>query len=213
MRVTVKICGLTEPGDAFVAVEAGADYLGFVFHPASPRYVGLTAGGWIRLVEGAPTVGVFRDQDPDLVRRVREEADLDFVQLHGSETPELCAELGGRARVIKAIPVTGSVDWGLVATFGQVAQVLFDTASPGGGGTGRAFDWNLLAAAPSGMGFWVAGGLRPDNVALAVRTARPTGVDVANGVEATLGHKDAGKIRAFISAVRGLAQDREERKK
>ncbi|OFV80859.1 MAG: hypothetical protein A2Y78_08785 [Acidobacteria bacterium RBG_13_68_16] len=209
MSVTVKICGLTNPDDARAAVEAGADYLGFVFHPASPRYVGLTAGSWIRMVEGSPTVGVFRDQDQDLVRRVREEAGLDFVQLHGRETPELCAELGGRARVIKAIPVTGSMDWGLVAAFGQVSQVLFDTGSPGGGGTGRAFEWKLLAGAPSGLGFWVAGGLTPDNVALAMRTARPAGVDVASGVEAALGHKDAGKMRAFIAAVRGMAQARE----
>jgi phosphoribosylanthranilate isomerase len=154
---------------------------------------------------------VFRDQDPD-PSGVREEADLDFVQLHGSETPSFAPNCG-RPSLIKAIPVTGSVDWGLVATFGQVAQVLFDTPSPGGGGTGRAFDWNLLAGAPSGIGFWVAGGLTPDNVTLAVRTARPTGVDVASGVEAALGHKDAGKIRAFISAVRGMAQGREGRKK
>jgi len=131
MSVTVKICGLTNPGDARAAVEAGADYLGFVFHPASPRYVGLTAGSWIRLVEGSPTVGVFRDQDPDLVGQVREEAGLDLVQLHGRETPELCAELGGRGRVIKAIPVNETVDWGLVTAFGQAAHVLFDTASPG----------------------------------------------------------------------------------
>jgi phosphoribosylanthranilate isomerase len=206
VSVAVKICGLTSPGDARAAVEAGADYLGFLFHPASPRYVGFTAGGWIRTVEGPPTVGVFRDQDPDLVRRVREEADLDFIQLHGSETPELCTELGGRARVIKAIPVTGSVDWGVVAAFSQVARVLFDTGSPSGGGTGRAFDWKLLAGAPSDLGFWVAGGLTPDNVELAVRTARPAGVDVASGVEAALGRKDAGKMRAFIAAVRGMAQ-------
>jgi len=203
MSVTVKICGLTNPGDARAAVEAGADYLGFVFHPASPRYVGLTAGSWIRLVEGSPTVGVFRDQDPDLVGQVREEAGLDLVQLHGRETPELCAELGGRGRVIKAIPVNETVDWGLVTAFGQAAHVLFDTASPGGGGTGRAFDWRLLAGAPSGVVFWVAGGLTPDNVALAVRTAQPAGVDVASGVEAAVGRKDAGKMRAFVAAVRG----------
>ena len=208
MRVTVKICGLTNPDDARAAVEAGADYLGFVFHPASPRYVGTAGARWIRLVEGVPTVGVFRDQDPDLVRRVQEEADLGFIQLHGNETPELCAELGGRARVIKAIPVTASVDWGVVAAFGQVARVLFDTDSPSGGGTGRTFDWTLLTGAPSGTGFWLAGGLTPDNVATAVRTARPAGVDVASGVEAALGRKDAGKMRAFIAAARGVARAR-----
>jgi phosphoribosylanthranilate isomerase len=209
MSVTVKICGLTNPGDARAAVEAGADYLGFVFHAASPRYVGLTAGGWIGMVEGSRTVGVFRDQDPDLVRRVREEAGLDLVQLHGRETPELCADLGGRARVIKAIPVAETVDWGLVATFGQVARVLFDTGSPTGGGTGRPFDWKLLAGAPSGIGFWLAGGLTPKNVGQALAKVRPAGVDVATGVEAAVGRKDAGKMRAFIAAVRGSKGRRE----
>lgn len=212
MRVTVKICGLTNPSDAHAAVAAGADFLGFVFDPESPRFVGIRAGEWIRLVKGAPTVGVFRDHDPDLVRRVRDDAHLDLVQLHGWETPELCAELGGRARVIKAISVLESVDWGLVAAYAQVARVLFDTGSPHGGGTGRTFDWTLLGGAPVGLGFWLAGGLRPENVARAVGAVRPAGVDVASGVEAAPGRKDAGKMIAFVAAVRGSADRRQDPK-
>jgi phosphoribosylanthranilate isomerase len=206
VSVTVKICGLTNPGDASAAVEAGADFLGFVFDPASPRCVGLTAGSWIRPIEGAPTVGVFRDQDPDVVRKVRGDAGLRLVQLHGHESPELCVELGGSERVIKAIPVTETIDWGLVAAYAQVARVLFDTGSPRGGGTGRTFDWNLLAAARRDLVFWLAGGLTPENVALAIGTAWPHGVDVASGVELAVGRKDAGKMGAFVAAVRGMAQ-------
>jgi len=206
VSLTVKICGLTNPGDARAAVEAGADFLGFVFDPASPRCVGNTAGSWIRLVEGAPTVGVFRNQDPDLVRQMREDAGLDLVQLHGHESPELCAELGGRERVIKAIPVSETVDWGLVAAHAQTARLLFDTGSPSGGGSGRTFDWGLLAGAPHGLAFWLAGGLTPENVARAIGMVRPAGVDVASGVEMAVGRKDAGKMGAFVAAVRGMTQ-------
>ncbi len=211
MSATVKICGLTNPDDARAAVDAGADFLGFLFSPASPRNVGAAGAGWIRLVEGAPKVGVFRDQETELIRRVREGAGLDLVQLHGHESPELCAELGGRERVIKAIPVDERTDWGLVAAYGQVARVLFDTGSPTGGGTGRPFDWGLLAGVPPGLVFWLAGGLTPENVARALAEVRPAGVDVATGVEAAVGRKDAGKMRAFIAAVRGTTGGREGR--
>jgi phosphoribosylanthranilate isomerase len=209
VNVTVKICGLTNPDDARAAVDVGADFLGFLFSPASPRYLGGAAAAWIRLLEGAQKVGVFRDQDPALIRRVREDAGLDLVQLHGHETPELCAELGGREEVIKAIPVDERTDWGLVAAYGQVARVLFDTGSPSGGGTGRPFDWRLLAGAPPGLAFWLAGGLTPENVARALSEVRPAGVDVATGVEVAVGRKDLGKMRAFIAAVRGSTGRRE----
>lgn len=210
MNVTVKICGLTNPDDARAAVDEGADFLGFLFSPASPRCVGGGAAAWISLIEGAQRVGVFRDQDLGLIRRVSEEASLDLVQLHGHETPELCAELGRREEVIKAIPVDERTDWGLVAAYGQVARVLFDTGSPSGGGTGRPFDWSLLAGGPPGLAFWLAGGLTPENVARALAEVRPAGVDVATGVEAVVGRKDLGKMRAFIAAVRGSTGRRED---
>ncbi len=209
MRVTVKICGLTSAADARSAVDAGADFVGFVFFPASRRFLGVPAPAWVREVEGPPKVGVFRDQDPETVDRVRAEAALDLVQLHGGEPPETCAALGGRARVIKAISVDAAVDWGRVADYSEVARILFDTASPAGGGTGRAFDWRLLDAPPPGLEFWLAGGLTPENVADAVRRLRPAGVDVASGVEASPGRKDAERIRRFVAAVRGVRGDRD----
>ncbi len=202
MRVTVKICGLTTAEDARAAVAAGADFLGFVFSPSSRRHVGVSGPAWVRTVAGARRVGVFRDQDEATVRRIRDEAALDLVQLHGAEPPETCEALGGRGRVIKALPVARAIDWGAVAAYAGVARIVFDTASPSGGGTGRAFDWRLLEEAPSGLPFWLAGGLTPENVAQAVQRAHPAGVDVASGVEGSPGRKDAEKMRRFIAAVR-----------
>jgi phosphoribosylanthranilate isomerase len=200
-RVTVKICGLTCAEDALDAREAGADYLGFVFFPASRRCLDEGAAAWIAGVPG-PKVGVFRDQPHEVVERVRSAARLELVQLHGGETPEACAALGGRERVIKAISVTGAIDWRRVRAYAGVARILFDSASPTGGGTGAVFDWALLDGCPAGMELWLAGGLRPENVAEAIARVRPAGVDVASGVERSVGRKDPARIRAFIDAVR-----------
>ncbi len=202
MRIAVKICGLTSPNDAAGAVAAGADYLGFVFFPSSHRCLPPDACSWVREVAGAPRVGVFRDQSSSFVGRIRDEARLDLVQLHGEEPTELCAHLGGRDRVIKAISVGETIDWARVAAYAEVARILFDTASPSGGGTGRSFNWRLLRSAPPGLEYWLAGGLTPDNVGAAIVQVRPTGVDVASGVEAGLGRKDLGRMRDFVAAVR-----------
>jgi phosphoribosylanthranilate isomerase len=205
-RVTVKICGLTCVEDALDAREAGADYLGFVFFPASKRCLGDREAGWIGEMPG-PRVGVFRDQSVSFVAAVRERAGLDLVQLHGSETPAECEALGGQERVIKAISVSDRIDWGRVEAYASVARLLFDTASPTGGGTGAVFDWSLLASRPAGLELWLAGGLRPENVQEAIARVRPAGVDVASGVERSVGRKDPGTIRAFIAAVRAAERE------
>jgi phosphoribosylanthranilate isomerase len=200
--VTVKICGLTSAEDARAAIAAGADYLGFVYFPASRRCLRPADSAWVRQLPGVPKVGVFRDQPATEVARLREEAGLDMVQLHGHESAEECALLGGPKRVIKAVSVAGLVDWRAVALWARNARILFDTASPAGGGSGRVFDWSVLSAAPFELSFWLAGGLRPDNVASAIEQTRPAGVDVASGVEAAGGRKDAARMRAFVGAVR-----------
>lgn len=199
----VKICGLTQAEDALAAAAAGADLLGFVFFSGSRRRLDRQATTWIAaLPQRPPRVGVFRDQDPGFVEEVAARAGLELVQLHGDESPEVCAALGGRERVIKAVSVSESVDWGRVAAWAEVAQVLFDTASPTGGGTGQVFDWRLVAARPAGWPVWLAGGLRPDNVGAAIAAVRPVGVDVASGVEVAVGRKDPAKMRAFVTAAR-----------
>jgi phosphoribosylanthranilate isomerase len=202
VRVSVKICGLTSLDDARATVAAGAEFAGFVFFPGSSRRLETDAVAWIRSLSGVRRVGVFRNQERALIERVRDGAGLDLVQLHGDEPVELCAALGGRERVIKAIPVHAAVDWGRVARYARVARILFDTASPTGGGTGRAFDWRVLADRPRDLEFWLAGGLRPENVAQAIVAVRPAGVDVASGVERDVGRKDNARMRLFVAAVR-----------
>lgn len=196
--ITVKICGLTGAFDASMAAAEGADFLGFVFAPSSPRTLSLADCGWIKALPFAGKVGVFRDQLQDFIQEVREEAGLALVQLHGQEPPELCQALGGAEAVIKAITVDSTVDWGLVQAYAPVARILFDA----GGGSGRTFPWELLAHPPVDLKFWVAGGLQPENVARAIACCAPAGVDVSSGVESSPGRKDPGKVRAFIRAVR-----------
>jgi phosphoribosylanthranilate isomerase len=196
--VTVKICGLTSAADAMLAAEAGADFFGFVFAPGSPRQLQLPACLWIRALPVRGKVGVFRNQEEAFIREVWQRADLDLVQLHGQEDPELCARLGGRERVIKAISVVASVDWEEVRAYAPVARILFDTA----GGSGKSFPWELLRQAPPDLPFWLAGGLQPGNVAQAIALGQPAGVDVASGVESAPGKKDPVAVRSFIAAVR-----------
>jgi phosphoribosylanthranilate isomerase len=117
----------------------------------------------------------------------------------------MCAGLGGRERVIKALGIGDAIDWRVVSEYARVARVLFDTGSPTGGGTGVRFDWGLLGGAPAGTSFWLAGGLTPANVADAIVKVRPAGVDVASGVEAAVGRKDADKMNAFVAAARAAA--------
>lgn len=196
--MTVKICGLTNASDALMAMEAGADFLGFVFAPSSPRTLSLADCGWIKALPFQAKVGVFRDQPREFMEEVRERAGLALVQLHGQEPPQLCQALGGSEAVIKAITVTTSVDWEVVRAYASVARILFDA----GGGSGRTFSWELLAHPPADLRFWVAGGLNPENVARAIAACAPAGVDVSSGVESSPGHKDPKKVRAFIRVVR-----------
>lgn len=196
--VTVKICGLTNAGDAMLAAEAGADFFGFVFALGSPRTLSPVDCTWIGALPLSGKVGVFRDQEEGFIVALREKAGLQLVQLHGSEPPELCERLGGARAVIKAVLVRDFVDWGLVNAYASVARVLFDA----GAGSGRQLLWDLLRGAPGTLRFWLAGGLKPENVAKAIAIARPAGVDVSSGVESEPGRKDPVKLKAFISAVR-----------
>jgi len=203
MPVRVKICGITHLADATMAVAAGADALGFVFVPGTPRAmtVGRVAEITAQLPPFVTRVGLFVNSFAAEIRATIREAQLDTVQLHGDEPPELAAELRAEVRVLKAFRIRDAASLDRVpAYFSAVDAVLLDAYSPDAhGGTGSRFDWTLAERIRS----WtcpviVAGGLQPENVADAVQRFAPYAVDVSSGVEAAPGRKDPAKVREFI---------------
>lgn len=202
--VRIKICGITNPEDARLASELGADALGFIFHPASPRRVAPEAAREIirQLPPFVLSVGVFVDEEAELVRDLAARLGLDWVQLHGRESPEYCRSLG--LRVVKGFRIETESSLGALAEYrGAVQAFLLDTYKAGqAGGTGETFDWQLARRAQDFGAIVLAGGLTPANVARAIEVARPQAVDVASGVEAAPGKKDPEKLRDFFAAVR-----------
>jgi phosphoribosylanthranilate isomerase len=192
----IKICGLTSPEDAHAAVVAGADFVGFVFRPGTPRALDPAAAGWIHEITGAEKVGVFLDSPLETVVQVRDLLGLDWIQLHGDEPDSFLEVLG--EKVIRRVKVGTEIDWERVARLSERCLPLFDP----GAGDGVAWAWEVLRERPPGVRFGLAGGLTPGNVEDAVRTVRPHLIDVSSGVEAAPGIKDHAKIRDFISNVR-----------
>ena len=202
MRTRIKICGITRAEDAWAAVQAGADALGFVFYPPSPRCVEVGAAASIirSLPPFVTTVALFVNADRETIAGVLEETGIDLIQFHGNECPDYCAEHG--RPWIKAVRMKDDVDLDKLARdYADARALLLDAYRPGvPGGTGEAFDWGRIPAELAGR-IVLAGGLTPDNVAEAVRQVRPYAVDVSGGVEAEKGIKDADKIKRFIRGV------------
>lgn len=222
MTARIKICGLTRENDALVAAQMGADFLGFVFVPSSPRCVDAERArrivhyvrGWMKQEHDrrqldarcAPFepreirfVGVFANQERAEIESVVRCAGLDVAQLHGDESPELVASM--TLPVIKAFRVGDELTEPV--GFGAAHWYLFDAASRSAlGGTGTRFDWRLVRDLGEEKPFFLAGGLSPENVGEAVRVVHPFGVDVSSGVESASGIKDHEKIRRFIEEVR-----------
>lgn len=202
-RTRVKICGLTRPEDLEAAVGAGADAIGLVFHPASSRAV--TVDQAARLCALLPpfvaAVGLFVDAPVPQIHAVLDRVPLDLLQFHGEEPPGLCAGFG--RRWIKAIRMRPGLDLAAQArTYRGAAGLLLDAFDPVlVGGTGRTFDWGRVPG-DLDLPIVLAGGLRPDNVAEAIRRVQPFAVDVSGGVESAKGIKDAAKILAFMQGVR-----------
>ena len=198
MSVRVKICGITRIEDALAAYEAGADALGFVFYPKSPRCVSVETAREIAeaLPPFASSVGVFVDAPMEHVRRTAERVGLRAVQLHGNEPPAYCAGLGVPA--VNAFRVRDSVDFPFEAYRGAAAFLLDAYVKGEPGGTGRAFRWELAREACRRRRIILAGGLTPENVEKAVQTVQPHAVDVSSGVEVSPGVKDHEKTAAFI---------------
>lgn len=215
MSLIVKICGLSTPDTLDVALAAGADMVGFVFFPPSPRHVGLTAAQALgkQVNGGALKVALSVDADDALLENSIEALRPDLLQLHGKESVARLRDLKQKfgLPVMKAVPVASRDDLASVPGYAAVAdRILFDARAPKDatrpGGLGAAFDWHLLENLNIRVPFMVSGGLHVDNVAEAIRVTRAGGVDVSSGVERMPGVKDPDMIRAFIRAARATEE-------
>jgi phosphoribosylanthranilate isomerase len=217
MPLLVKICGLKTPEALDVALLAGADMVGFVFFPPSPRHVDFEAARPLaaRVRGRALKVALSVDADDAWLRACIEAVAPDMLQLHGKETPKRVLAVKSRFRlpVMKAIAVETRADLACVPDYAEVAdRLIFDAQAPHDatrpGGLGRPFEWQLLKNLDPRAPFMLSGGLDPDNVAEAIAITRAGGVDVSSGVERAPGEKDHDRIRAFIRAARGAAGTR-----
>lgn len=203
--VRVKVCGIRSREDADLAVSLGANALGFLFWPGSPR---LVAADTVReitrmLPPFVETVGVFVNQAPADVRDIVARAALTAVQLHGDEDP--AAFMARGVRVIRSVSVGDPFSLEAVSAVPAGVTVLLDAHDPvRRGGTGRTIDWSAAAAAARTRPVILSGGLTPHNVRSAVETVRPYAVDVSSGVESAPGVKDETKLRAFFAALQGI---------
>ena len=203
LTVRIKICGITNTEDAVAAAEMGADAVGFVFAP-SPRQI--TPEKAREIIMALPplvqTVGVFVDEDPERVTSIAESCPLDILQFHGKEPPGYCRQFARRVVKVMRVQSRDHLE-GCSEYSGVVNAFLLDTYVPGQpGGTGATFDWNLALEAKEYGPIILAGGLNPDNVAAAIRAAKPYAVDAGSGLEQQPGVKDHEKMTRFIQAVR-----------
>ena len=211
-RTKIKICGITNLEDARFAAGALVDYLGFIFYEPSPRYIEPgEAGAIINWIEGPEKVGVFVNQPIDDVNSIARQTGLDYVQLHGDESPEYC-ELVDKP-IIKVIHIEEeSVDYLLKHQIQQYADVadylLFDTKIDGlWGGTGKSFDWSMITDLDVDIPFFLSGGLKAENIKEAIETVQPYAVDVSSSLEHKPGLKDFGKIETFVDEIRALEEN------
>jgi phosphoribosylanthranilate isomerase len=215
MALTVKICGLRTPQALDAALESGADLVGFVFFPPSPRHLGLEAARRLgeqaagRAGKVALTVDATDETLLDIVNALKP----DMLQLHGKETPERVVAVRTRfgLPVMKALPIAERADLSPIRIYAKVAdRLIFDARPPKEatrpGGLGTPFDWALLAGVNPGVPFMISGGLDAGNVAEALRITRAPGVDVSSGVERAPGEKDPDKIREFVRVARAAEE-------
>ncbi len=206
MRTRIKICGITRPADALAASEAGADALGFVFYPSSPRHVEIDQA-W-SIVKTLPafvtTTALFVNPEPDLVKSVVQRLKIDLLQFHGDETAAFCEQF--ERPYIKAVRMQQDTDLAMLSQrYASAQALLLDTYVKGvPGGTGEAFNWDWVAPSKRDetcLPVILAGGLTAQNVRQAVQTVQPWAVDVSGGVEASPGKKSKAQIQAFVDAV------------
>jgi phosphoribosylanthranilate isomerase len=202
VRTRVKVCGITRPADARAAAQAGADAIGLVFYPPSPRYLSTERAVEIRdaLPPFVQAVALFVNPDAPQVAQVIGRVRPSLLQFHGEETPQFCGQFGlPYVKACRMKPGVAALEY--LRAFSGAAAWLFDSHVAEYGGVGESFDWSLVPAQRE-RPVILSGGLSRDNVAEAIRRVRPWGVDVSSGVESAKGLKDAGKIAAFIAEVR-----------
>lgn len=215
MTTQVKICGVTSNAAVDAALDGGADFIGLVFFPRSPRHVDVPTA--LKLADRArgqaKIVALFVDPDDRALDNIVDKVQPDFVQLHGDESGPRVREIKRRLHlpVIKAIRVGTAVDAARALRYNESADlILFDSHPPKGahlpGGNGQAFDWHALDDVKDKMKFMLSGGLTPDNVAAAVEATNAFAVDVSSGVESAPGVKDPKLIRSFLAAAKGAKQ-------
>jgi phosphoribosylanthranilate isomerase len=214
-HIDVKICGLTDGDTLDIALDHGADYVGLVFFPRSPRHLELSAAAALaaRARGRAQIVALVVDAEDAAIDRIVAEIEPDWLQLHGSETPARVAAIKNRSRcrIIKAIKVASPADAATALTFATTADlILFDAKAPPAlpgalpGGNGLVFDWQALTGVKDQVRYMLSGGLHPGNVADAIRVTGATSVDVSSGVESAPGQKDARLIRDFLRSVKSI---------
>ncbi len=217
MPLLIKICGLKTESALDAALDAGADLVGFVFFPPSPRNIDAARARSLgrRVAGRAHKVALTVDADDVALADIVDLLAPDMLQLHGREPPHRVAAIKARfgLPLMKAIPVETSADLAAAAAYRGIAdRLLFDARAPRDatrpGGLGTPFDWRLLQNFDAGMPFMLSGGLDPDNVATAIAITRAPGVDVSSGVERAPGEKDLDRIRAFIGAARRTPAER-----
>ncbi len=207
--VRVKICGITNTEDAVMAIEAGADALGFVFHGKSPRFI--TPDNAAEIIRKLPpfvtTVGLFVNPDIGFVNSTADSCGIDIIQLHGDETADFCSRVN--RRVVKVFRIRNEESLSSIKDY-RVAGFLLDAYSPEAyGGTGKTFNWDIARDAKKYGPVILAGGLSPENVRQAIERVKPYAVDVSSGVEAAPGRKDPGKVREFIKMAKGVGRNNE----
>jgi phosphoribosylanthranilate isomerase len=202
LSASIKICGITRKEDALEAERLGVFAVGFVFYPASRRFIDPYQAGYISrsLGQSIEKVGVFVNEEPEVIMGTVRKANLTMVQLHGSESPSSLKDLEG-IRIIKAFRIGENFDTGILSEY-MADYFLLDSSSKGSyGGTGKSFDWNIAFHCLKYGKIIVAGGLHAENVENALKIANPWGVDVSTGVEEVPGLKDHQKMGDFVRSV------------
>lgn len=202
-QLLIKICGMRDPGNIAQIARLKPDYMGFIFYPPSPRYVGADNRKLEDLdLHGIKKVGVFVNETPEAIMQAVKRYRLQAVQLHGSESPEICTTLKNQnVEVFKAFPVSQASDFEVTQSYENCCDYfLFDTKTPTHGGSGAKFDWSLLQSYTRRLPFFLSGGIAPDDAAIIATLSHPqlAGVDLNSRFESAPGLKQAGQLAIFI---------------